>query len=155
MTTSPDRLDIKILRELQIDADRPVGEIAAKVNLSLNACWRRIRRLEEHGYIRRRVALLDAGKLGVGMTVFVSVRAAEHSEAWLLDFAAAVRGIPEIVELHRTSGETDYILKLLVSDVADYDRVYKRLIRSVRLAEVSSSFSLQEIKATTEVPLPG
>lgn len=152
--TTLDRMDAKILSELQADAARSVGEIAGAVNLSVNACWRRIKRLEDDGIIRKRVALLDAAKLGVGMTVFASVRAAEHSEAWLRDFAAAVRAIPEIVELHRLSGDTDYLLKLLVADVADYDRVYKKLIRSVRLEDVSSSFSMEEIKSTTEVPLP-
>jgi len=151
---SLDRLDVKILRELQADAARPVAEIAATVNLSLNACWRRIKRLEEEGVIRRRVALLDAAKLGAGLTVFVSVRTAEHSEAWTEDFARTVRMIPEIVELHRMTGDIDYLMKLLVADVADYDRVYKKLIRAVRLADVSSSFSMEEIKATTEVPLP-
>lgn len=148
-----DRMDVKILAELQSDAARSVGDIATVVNLSVNACWRRIKRLEEDGIVRKRVALLDAAKLGVGMTVFASVRAAEHSEAWLEDFAKAVRAIPEIVELHRMSGDTDYLLKLLVADVADYDRVYKKLIRSVRLEDVSSSFSMEEIKSTTQVPL--
>ncbi len=149
-----DRMDVKILSVLQADAARSVGEIAAEVNLSVNACWRRIKRLEEEGVVRKRVALLDAAKLGVGMTVFVSVRAAEHSEGWLDEFAEAVRALPEIVEFHRMSGDIDYLLKLLVADVADYDRVYKMLIRSVRLADVSSSFSMEELKSTTEVPLP-
>ncbi len=149
-----DRLDVKILAELQTDADRSIGDIASVVNLSVNACWRRIKRLEDDGIVRRRVALLDAVKLGVAMTVFVSVRAAEHTEDWLEEFAKTVRAIPEIVEFHRMSGDVDYLLKLLVADVADYDRVYKRLIRSVRLADVTSSFSMEVIKATTEVPLP-
>lgn len=149
-----DRLDVNILRELQADAARPVAEIAAAVNLSLNACWRRIKRLEEEGVIRGRVALLDAARLGAGLTVFVSIRTAEHSEAWTEDFANTVRKIPEIVELHRMTGDIDYLMKLLVADVADYDRVYKKLIRAVRLADVSSSFSMEQIKATTEVPLP-
>ena len=149
-----DRTDVKILTELQVDADRSVGDIAAVVHLSVNACWRRIKRLEDDGIIRKRVALLDPLKLGIAMTVFVSVRAAEHSEEWLEEFAETVRAIPEIVEFHRMSGDVDYLLKLLVADVADYDRVYKRLIRAVRLADVSSSFSMEIIKATTEIPIP-
>jgi Lrp/AsnC family transcriptional regulator len=149
-----DRLDVKILAELQEDVSRPVGEIAAAVGLSTNACWRRIKQLEDAGVVRRRVALLDAAKLGISMTAFVSVRAAEHSENWLEDFARAVRGIPEIVEFHRMSGDIDYLLKILVADIADYDRVYKKLIRTVRLADVSSSFSMEQIKGTTAIPLP-
>ena len=149
-----DRMDVKILAELQVDASQSISQLSEKVSLSANACWRRIRRLEEERVVKARVALLDSSKLGVGMTAFVFVRAAEHSEKWLEGFARTVRLIPEVVELHRMSGDIDYLLKLMVADVADYDRVYKRLIRDVRLADVTSSFSMEQIKATTEVPLP-
>jgi Lrp/AsnC family transcriptional regulator len=156
MTPPPglDRQDVRILALLQEDASRAVAEVAEAVNLSQNACWRRIKRLEEEGFVRRRVALLDPGKLGVGVTVFVTLRAAEHSEAWLETFAAAVARIPEVMEFHRMSGDVDYLLKLRVADIADYDAVYKRLIRAARLTDVSSMFVMETLKSTTAIPLP-
>jgi Lrp/AsnC family transcriptional regulator len=151
---SLDRQDVRILALLQEDASRSVAEVAEQVNLSQNACWRRIKRLEEEGFIAKRVALLDPVKLGVGVTVFVTVRTAEHSEEWLEGFSAAVRRIPEVVEFHRMSGDTDYLLKLRVADIADYDAVYKRLIRAAKLTDVSSMFAMETIKSTTAIPLP-
>lgn len=149
-----DGMDLKILRLLQEDATLSISELGDRVNLSQNACWRRIRRLEAEGYIRRRVALLDAEKLGCGVTVFVTVRAAEHSDTWLKTFAEAVQNIPEIVEFYRMSGDVDYLLKLQVSGIGAYDKVYQKLIRSVRLSDVSSAFAMEEIKHTTAIPLP-
>ncbi len=149
-----DGTDLKILSLLQENTDRPIAQIAEAIHLSHNACWRRIRRLEEEGYIRKRVALLDAGKLGAGMTVFVMVRAAEHSQEWLDRFAAAARKIPEIVEFYRMSGEVDYLLKIKVADIAGYDRVYKQLIQTAPLADVSGAFAMEELKQTTAIPLP-
>ena len=151
---SVDGMDLKILRLLQEDATLSISEIGDRVNLSQNACWRRIRRLEADGYIRKRVALLDADKLGCGVTVFVTVRAAEHSDAWLKNFAEAVKNIPEIVEFYRMSGDVDYLMKLQVSGIGAYDKVYQKLIRSVRLSDVSSAFAMEEIKHTTAIPLP-
>ena len=152
---SVDGMDLKILRLLQEDATLSISELGDRVNLSQNACWRRIRRLEADGYIRKRVALLNAEKLGCGVTVFVTVRAAEHSDAWLKNFADAVQNIPEIVEFYRMSGDVDYLLKLQVSGIGAYDKVYQKLIRSVRLSDVSSAFAMEEIKHTTAIPLPG
>ena len=143
-----DKIDMAILAQLQTDADLSVAEIAARVNLSQNACWRRIRRLEEEGIILRRVALLDPEKLEAGMTVFVSVRTAEHSAAWL------VSDMPEVVEFYRMAGEIDYLLKIRVADIKAYDRVYKRLIDRVRLVDVSAAFAMEEIKHSTAIPLP-
>lgn len=154
MNTGIDGIDLKILSLLQEDTDRPIAQIAEAIHLSQNACWRRIRRLEEDGYIKKRVALLDAGKLGAGMTVFVMVRAAEHSQEWLDRFAAAARKIPEIVEFYRMSGEVDYLLKIKVADIAGYDRVYKQLIQTAPLADVSGAFAMEELKQTTAIPLP-
>ena len=111
--------------------------------------------MEDEGIIARRVALLDAAKLGVGVTVFVSVRAGEHTEKWLETFTAGVRRIPEVVELYRMAGEVDYLLKLQVADIAAYDRVYKSLIRIAKLMDVSAAFAMEEMKRTTELPLPG
>jgi Lrp/AsnC family transcriptional regulator len=150
----PDAVDLKILSILQADASRSIAEIADTVHLSQNACWRRIKRLEDEGVIKRRVALLDPEKLGVGVTVFVSVRAGEHSEKWLENFTAAVRKIPEVVEFYRMAGEIDYLLKLQVASIAAYDRVYKTLIRSAKLMDVSAAFAMEEMKRTTELPLP-
>jgi Lrp/AsnC family transcriptional regulator len=151
---SYDALDLRILAVVQADASLPIGEIAQQVHLSNNACWRRLKRLEEEGFIRRRVALLDADRLGAGVTVFVSIRVAEHSDDWLAKFAGVIAQIPEIVELYRMSGDVDYLMKLKVSDIASYDAVYKRLIRSVQLSDVSSAFAMEEIKQTTSIPLP-
>ena len=148
-----DSTDVRILQRLQDDASQSLAQIAECVHLSPNACWHRIKRMEEGGIIRRRVAILDPAKVGAGLTIFVMVRAAEHSEAWFQKFAAAVRDIPAVTEFHRTSGEIDYVLKLQVRDVASYDEVYKKLI-ATHCADVSSVFSMEEIKHTTAVPLP-
>jgi Lrp/AsnC family transcriptional regulator len=150
-----DSIDFSILALLQEDASQSIQHIADAVHLSQNACWRRIRQMEEAGVIKKRVALLDAAKLGAGMTVFVQVRAAEHSETWLESFAAAVQKIPEIVEFYRMTGEIDYLIKMRVADMDGYDRAYKTLIRSTRLGDVSASFAMEEIKASTAIPLPG
>jgi Lrp/AsnC family transcriptional regulator len=148
-----DRLDARILDSLQANADQAVADLAESVGLSANACWRRIKRLEELGIIRGRVALLDPEKLGLGVTVFVSVRTNEHNDAWLGQFNDAVTRIPEIVELYRMSGDIDYLMKVVVSDIAHYDRVYKRLISLVRLTDVSSSFAMERMKLTTALPV--
>ena len=149
-----DGTDLRILDLLQENSERSIGEIAETIHLSQNACWRRVRQLEEGGYIKKRVALLDAVKLGSGMTVFVMVRAGEHSQEWLDQFAEAVRRIPEIVEFYRMTGEVDYLIKIRVADIAGYDRVYKQLIRAAPLTDVSGAFAMEELKHTTAIPLP-
>jgi len=152
--TELDTIDLKILDLLQTDASLPIAEIADRVHLSQNACWRRIKQLEERGVIRKRVALRDAEKLGAGLTVFFVVNATEPTEKWLETFSAAVRRMPEVIEFYRIAGEIDYLLKLQVADMAAYDRAYKSLIRSARLMDVSASFAMEELKRTTAVPLP-
>jgi len=149
-----DSIDLKILDLLQTDASQSISEIADRVHLSQNACWRRIKQLEESGVIKKRVALLDPAKLGVGVTVFVTVRAGEHTEKWLEGFSATVRKMPEVVEFYRITGDVDYLLKLQVADIAAYDRAYKALIRSARLVDVSASFAMEELKHSTAIPLP-
>jgi Lrp/AsnC family transcriptional regulator len=149
-----DTYDLRLLALLQEDATLSIADLADRIHLSPNACWKRVKRLEAEGVIRKRVALLDPVKLGAGVTVFVTVRAAEHSESWLSDFAAAVRKLPEVVEFYRMSGDVDYLLKMQVADIAAYDAVYQKLIRSVRLSDVTSTFAMEEIKHTTCVPLP-
>ena len=148
-----DAKDRHILDLLQADAELPVAEIAERVGLSTTPCWRRIQRLEQAGVIRRRVALLDAKALNVGVSVFVSIRTNQHSAAWLARFRKALEGIPEVVEAYRMSGEVDYLLRVVVPDIAGYDAVYKKLIGKVDLADVTSSFSMEEIKHTTALPL--
>ena len=149
-----DRKDRRILDILQDDASLSVAHIAESVGLSQNACWRRIKQLEAAGVITGRVAILDPATLGVGVTVFVSVRTNEHSADWLEKFAASVSVVPEVVEFYRMSGDVDYLLKILVADIADYDRVYKKLIAATTLSDVSSSFAMERIKHTTRVPIP-
>lgn len=148
-----DGTDLRILGLLQEDASQSVAAMAEQVHLSTNACWHRIKRLEEAGIIQKRVALLDPARVGAGLTMFVLVRAAEHSQEWFEHFSATVRAIPAVTEFHRTSGDVDYLLKLQLADVASYDEVYKLLIGSVRCAEVRAVFSMEELKRTTAVPL--
>ena len=150
---SLDRIDQKILALLQTDATLSVADIADKVGLSPTPCWRRIQNLEAAGVVKARVALLDAEKLNVGVTVFVSVRTSQHNAAWLEKFAKAVNEIPEVVEFYRMSGEVDYLLRIVVPSIAGYDAVYKRLIRAAELFDVSSSFAMEQIKSTTALPL--
>lgn len=148
-----DPTDRAILACLQEDATMPVAEIARRVGLSSTPCWRRIQKLEEAKVIRARVALLDRQQLNVGVTVFVSVRTNQHSVAWLEKFAAAVADLPEVVEFYRMSGEIDYLLRVVVPDIAAYDRLYKKLIAKIELSDVSSSFAMEQIKSTTALPL--
>jgi Lrp/AsnC family transcriptional regulator len=148
-----DTIDRKILRQLQRDATLPVAELATAVGLSQTPCWKRVKRLEADGYITARVALVDREKLGLGVTVFVGVRTNQHDEDWLATFAAAIKAVPEVVEFYRMSGEVDYLLKIVCADIADYDRIYKKMIRGAALFDVSSSFAMERIKSTTELPI--
>jgi Lrp/AsnC family transcriptional regulator len=148
-----DRADRRILDCLQEDASLPVAEIAERVGLSTTPCWRRIQKLEKAGVIRKRVALLDPGKLNVGVTVFVRVKAGAHSYDWLERFAEAISRIDEVVEFYRMSGDIDYLLRIVVPDIASYDAVYKRLITVADFAEVNSNFAMEQIKYSTALPL--
>jgi Lrp/AsnC family transcriptional regulator len=148
-----DKIDREILALLQHDATLPLAEIAAKVNLSSTPCWRRIQRLEEQGIIQRKVALLDPAKLNVGVTVFVLIKTSEHTQSWYQKFYETISGIPEIVDFYRMSGNIDYLLRVVVPDIAAYDEVYKKITRNVNIFDVSSSFAMEEIKHTTELPI--
>jgi Lrp/AsnC family transcriptional regulator len=148
-----DRYDRQILNILQEDASVPVAEIGERVGLTSTPCWRRVQKLEEAGVIRKRVALLDAAKLNVGVTVFVSIRTSQHNVKWLKTFHDLVASIPEVTEFYRMAGDTDYLLRVVVPDIAAYDAVYKRLIQGAELADVSSSFAMEQIKYTTALPL--
>lgn len=145
--------DVKILETLQSDATRSLESIADEIGVSLNTCWRRVRTLEETGVLERRVALVDNEKVGLPLTVFVSVRTDDHSKSWSEAFDKAVRDMPEIVEFYRLAGDVDYIMKMLVSNVAHYDRVYQRLISRISLSDVSASFAMEKLKFTTQLPL--
>ncbi|MFO0990293.1 MAG: Lrp/AsnC family transcriptional regulator [Alphaproteobacteria bacterium] len=148
-----DTTDKRILEMLQRDAALALTDIAARVHLSPTACWKRIHKLEAAGVIRGRVALLDAARLNVGVTVFVAIKTNQHNAAWLDKFAKVVGAIPEVVEFYRMSGDIDYLLRIVVPDIAGYDAVYKRLIRGTDLFDVSSSFAMEQIKYTTALPL--
>ena len=148
-----DTKDRAILREIQRDATQSIERLAEQVNLSRNACWRRVKALEENGTIRARVALLDANKLNLGLTAFIAIKTAQHDPKWLEKFASAVKDIPEIIGVYRTTGDTDYLLQAVVPGIAGYDQLYKRLIAKIPLTDVSSSFVMEKIKETTALPL--
>jgi Lrp/AsnC family transcriptional regulator len=148
-----DKIDRKLLALLQHDSTLSIADMAAQVGLSQTPCWKRIQRMEADGIIERRVALLSPERLGLGLTVFVSIEAGDHSPDWLARFAAAVSGFPEVVEVHRMAGDIDYMLRVVTRDIPAYDRFYKRLIGSVPIKNVSSRFSMERVKSTTELPL--
>jgi len=148
-----DDIDRKLLDLVQRDASLSLDELSERASLSRNACWRRIKRLEDDGVIKARVTLLDAKAINVGLTAFIALRTTEHSAKWLDQFSRAVRDIPEIVGVYRLTGDLDYLLQAVIPDVAAYDSLYKRLIAKITLADVSSSFVMEEIKATTVLPL--
>ncbi len=149
-----DRCDLAILAVLQDDAALAVAQVAERVNLSQNACWRRIKRLEEEGFILRRVAILNAARLRAGLSAFVELKALERTDEAIEALASAVRRLPEVVECHRLSGDVDFLLKIQAEDIAAFDRVCKRLIRAVRMTDIRVSFSVETLKATTAIPLP-
>jgi Lrp/AsnC family transcriptional regulator len=148
-----DATDRKLLDILQHDAGLSLDDLSTRVGMSRNACWRRIKRLEDDGVIKARVTLLNASRINVGLTAFIALRTTEHSAKWLDQFSKAVRDIPEIVGVYRMTGDVDYLLQAVIPDVAAYDRLYKRLIGKITLADVSSSFVMEEIKSTTVLPL--
>jgi Lrp/AsnC family transcriptional regulator len=148
-----DAIDRKILAVLQKDASLSVAEIGNRVGLSSTPCWKRIQRLEADGVIQRRVAVVDQDKLGLGVTVFVSVETGDHSEEWLRRFADVVSALPEVMEFYRMAGDVDYMLRVVVPDIPGYDAFYKRLIATVPLKNVTSRFAMEKIKSTTELPI--
>ncbi len=150
-----DSIDRKILARVQEDATISIADLAATVGLSTTPCWRRLRKLETAGVIRRRVALVDPEKVGLGLSVFVSIRTNRHGIEWMENFTRAVTKLPEVVEFYRLAGENDYLLRVLVRDIPAYDAFYKRLIRIADLANVTSSFAMEQIKYTTAVPVEG
>ncbi|OMH34796.1 Lrp/AsnC family transcriptional regulator [Motiliproteus sp. MSK22-1] len=149
-----DSIDKRILRILQQDSTLSLNEIAEQVNLSSTPCWKRIKRLEQQGVIKSRVALLDAAKLELGVSVFVHIKTQYHDSAWLENFTETVNALDEVVESYRMAGEWDYLLRVVVKDIAAFDLFYKKLVNRVNgLTDVTSSFSMEEIKFTTELPI--
>ena len=149
-----DAIDRKILTVLQDDASLSVAEIGDRVGLSSTPCWKRIQRLEADGIILRRVALVDQNKIGLGISVFVSVESGDHSDAWLKTFADAVSAMPEVMEFYRMAGDVDYMLRVVVADMPSYDVFYKKLISAVALKNVTSRFAMEKIKSVTALPVP-
>jgi Lrp/AsnC family transcriptional regulator len=149
-----DAIDRKILKVVQDDASLSVAEIGSRVGLSSTPCWKRIQRLEADGVITKRVALVDPGKIGLGITVFVSIETGDHSQEWLAKFAETVSAMPEVMEFHRMAGDVDYMLRVVVPDIQGYDTFYKKLIGTVPLKNVTSRFAMERIKSTTALPIP-
>jgi Lrp/AsnC family transcriptional regulator len=148
-----DAADRKILNLLQTDASLTVREIAAQIPLSVTPCWKRIQKLEESGYIRGRVALLDPKKVNADVTVFVAIKTDRHTREWIERFAAAVTDLPEVMEIYRMSGDVDYLLRVAVSSIEAYDRFYKKLVGRIEISNVTSSFAMEQMKYTTALPI--
>jgi len=148
-----DRIDTALLAQLQADASLSVGDLAERVHISKSACWRRVRKLEEDGVIRRRIALLDPAAVGLPLTVFILVRTSHHNRDWSRHFQEVVTGIPGILDAYRMGGDIDYLLKAVVADMQGYDRLYQELIQA-DLFDVTASFVMEELKHTSELPLP-
>jgi Lrp/AsnC family transcriptional regulator, cysteine-sensing transcriptional activator len=149
-----DAIDRKILAVLQDNAALSVAEIGSRVGLSSTPCWKRIQRLEADGIIQKRVAIIDQDSIGLGISVFVSIETGDHSQDWLDKFAKTVTAMPEVMEFYRMAGDVDYMLRVVVPDIAGYDGFYKRLISTVPLKNVTSRFAMEKIKSTTALPIP-
>jgi Lrp/AsnC family transcriptional regulator len=152
LTEQLNKTDRIILSHLQVDAALSVGDLAEKVGISKSACWRRVQKLQQANVIRSRVTLLNPKAIDLALTVFISVRTNQHNEKWATQFADVVQNIPGILEVYRMGGELDYLLKAVVKDMADYDRLYQQLIQA-NLSDVTSNFVMEEIKFTTALPL--
>ena len=148
-----DEMDRRILRILQEDCSLPVSDVARQVGLSNSPCWKRINRMQNDGIIKRHTAVLDAGRLGFGLTVFVNIKTGEHSSEWLEEFSNNMTAMAEVMEIHRMAGDVDYMLKVVVRDMESYDEFYKRLIAITALSDVTSRFSMEKIKETTTLPI--
>jgi Lrp/AsnC family transcriptional regulator len=148
-----DAIDRKILAVVQQDASLSVAEIGQRVGLSSTPCWKRMQRLEADGVIMRRVAIIDPDKVGLGITVFVSIETGDHSQEWLSHFAEVVNAMPEVMEFYRMAGDVDYVLRVVVQDMPGYDTFYKKLIATVPLKNVTSRFAMEQIKSTTALPI--
>lgn len=149
-----DQIDRRILAELMDDATTPVARIADRVGLSQTPCWKRIRRLEEEGIVSRRVAVVDPPRVGLGLTAFVGIEAADHGAEWKAAFASAVDAMPEVMEVFRMAGAFDYLLRVVVADMAAFDAFYHRLTEALPIRTLTSHFAMERMKAATVLPLP-
>jgi Lrp/AsnC family transcriptional regulator len=150
-----DEIDRKLLAILQEDVTLSVAQMADRVGLSATPCWKRIQKLEATGVITRRVALVAPERVGMGLTVFVAVEAGDHTPEWLRRFAEIVTRMPVVMEVYRMAGEVDYMLRVAVADMAEFDGFYKQLIEAVPMKNVTSRFAMERIKSTTAYPLHG
>jgi len=148
-----DDIDKKILSLLQVNADIPVAELSKKVNLSSTPCWLRINKLYKQGYIKKKVVVIDRAKINLSTVAFVQIRTSQHNMAWSKKFIEGVKEMDEVVEFYRLSGTTDYLLKVLVPSIDKFDEFYKKLTDKVDLSDVTTSFSMEEIKQTSNLPL--
>ncbi|MEI6896911.1 MAG: Lrp/AsnC family transcriptional regulator [Psychromonas sp.] len=149
-----DRIDKQILTLLQQDCSLSLLQIADQLHLTTTPCWNRIKRLENEGVIKKRVALLDSEKVGLELIAFVQIKTQQHSEAWFKDFVLQIKGFSQVMEFYRMTGEYDYMLKVLVKDMRSYDTFYKTLVNNISgLTDVNSSFAMQQLKYTTELAL--
>lgn len=148
-----DKKDRLILEALQPDASLSMDALAERVNLSRNACWRRVKQMEERAIIRGRVTLVDPDALSLGLSVFVMIRTGDHEPGWLKQFEQVVKSMPEIVGAHRMSGDLDYVLRVRVADVKGYDCFYQSLISQVPISDISASFVMDDITDTTVLPV--
>ncbi|MDE0948536.1 MAG: Lrp/AsnC family transcriptional regulator [Candidatus Thioglobus sp.] len=148
-----DAIDIKLLELLQHNAELTIQELSKEVHLSTTPCWKRINQLKSNGYINKTVSLVDRKRVGANVTAMVSIKVNNHNQERISIFAKTIQDIPEVIECYRMSGETDYLLKVVVSDIESYDTFYKNLIEKVQFLKVTSNFAIEEIKSTTEIPL--
>jgi len=148
-----DDIDKKILSLLQVNADIPVAELSKKVNLSSTPCWLRINKLYKQGYIKKKVAVIDRKKINLSTVAFVQIRTSQHNMAWSKKFIDGVKEMDEVVEFYRLSGTTDYLLKVLVPSIGKFDEFYKKLTDKIDLSDVTTSFAMEEIKQTSNLPL--
>ena len=153
MTDKIDAIDIKILKELQGDANQPLEALAKKVGASKTPVWNRIKKLREAGVIKHTVSVIDPEKVGLPTCFFVFIKTSAHEKDWQDRFLNAVRSKPEVMEAHRLAGDIDYVLKIRVADARAYDAFYQSLISEVSIFEVTSTMSMEEIKATTQLPI--
>jgi len=148
-----DAIDIKLLELLQHNAELTIQELSKEVHLSTTPCWKRINQLKNNGYINKTVSLVDRKRVGANVTAMVSIKVNNHNQERISIFSKTIQDIPEVIECYRMSGETDYLLKVVVSDIESYDAFYKNLIEKVQFLKVTSNFAIEEIKSTTEIPL--
>ena len=149
-----DTFDRKILQHMQKDCSLSIESLGEQVGLSRNAVWRRVRALEEHGYIKNKVAIIDPQKLGLDLQVFVQIRTSEHNPEWRKRLAQTVQALPQIQSVHRMTGDLDYLIMARVANMAEYDQLYQRLTKNVYMSDVSASFVMESLKETTEIPVP-